>query len=111
MRSTRFSTTHSTTRRPLASVATVGSVDQNVVTYLVEVQLNPGTLPVKVGMSGTADIQVEQHKGVLQVPNRAIKTTGGVKSIQVLYGKDKTPVTVRVQTGATNGQMTEIVRP
>lgn len=94
----------------VTSVATTASVDQNVVTYLVAVLLHPGALPVKVGMSGTAGIQVEQHTGVLQVPNRAIKTTGGVKSIQVLYGKDKTPVTVRVQTGATNGQMTEIVR-
>ena len=94
----------------ITSVATVASVDQNVVTYLVEVQLHPDALPVKVGMSGTAGIQVEQRTGVLQVPNRAIKSTGGVKTIQVLYGKDKTPVTVRVQTGATNGQMTEIVR-
>ncbi|HYP41802.1 MAG TPA: hypothetical protein VEX13_15705 [Chloroflexia bacterium] len=29
--------------------------------------------------------------------------------MQVLYGKDQKPVTVQVQTGATNGQMTEIV--
>jgi len=80
-----------------------------VVTYLVQVQFNPGKLPVKVGMSANADIQVEQHEGVLQVPNRAIKSQGPVKTLQVLYGKTQTPINVPVRTGATNGTMTEVV--
>jgi hypothetical protein len=65
-------------------------------------------LPVKVGMSASASIRASHLSGVIQVPSRAIQTLGPFKSIQVLYGKDKTPVTVEVTTGATDGQMTEI---
>jgi hypothetical protein len=46
---------------------------------------------------------------VIQVPTSAIRTIGANKTVQVLYGADKTPVMVRVQTGAVSGQMTEIV--
>jgi HlyD family secretion protein len=92
----------------VTSIATAADNSSGVVTYLVQVHFDPGTLPVKVGMSANASIRVAHHAGVLQVPNRAIHTTGPLKTIEVLYGKDKTPVTVQVTIGATNGQMTEI---
>jgi HlyD family secretion protein len=96
-------------------VSTVATSGQDVVTYLVQVEFDPGSLPVKVGMSANANIRVERREGVIQVPNRAlgpqgVSPQGPFKTLQVLYGKDQAPVTVRVQTGATNGQMTEIVK-
>jgi hypothetical protein len=59
-------------------------------------------------MSATANIIVESHAGVIQVPTRAITTQGRNKEVTVLYGADKTPVTVGVLTGASAGSMTEI---
>src|SRR5262249_10908238 len=91
------------------SIATTATAGQNVVTYLVQVRFDPGDAAVKIDMSADVSIEVERHPKVLQVPSRAIKSAGGEKTVQVLYGADQTPVTVRVQTGATNGAMTEIV--
>ncbi|HYO50904.1 MAG TPA: efflux RND transporter periplasmic adaptor subunit, partial [Chloroflexia bacterium] len=93
----------------VTSVAPSATSGGDVVTYLVQVQFNPDALAVRVGMSANATILVESRQGVIQVPNRAIKSQGPFKTVQVLYGKDQKPVTVQVQTGATNGQMTEIV--
>ena len=69
---------------------------------------SPGKAAVKPGMSANASILVQRHQGVLRVPNRALTTTGPAKSVAVLYGAAQTPVTVYVQTGATDGTWTEI---
>ena len=92
----------------IASAPTDASSD--VVTYKVEVVFDAGERGVKGGMSADASIRVDRHENVIQVPNRAIKTQGPFKTVQVLYGQGKAPVDVRVETGATNGQMTEIVK-
>ncbi|HEX2510691.1 MAG TPA: hypothetical protein VHK66_09250, partial [Microvirga sp.] len=93
----------------VTSISPVATSGQDVVTYKVSVEFEPGDLAVKVGMSANASILVERREGVLMVPNRALQTAGMAKTLQVLYGEDQTPVTVSVATGATNGQMTEIV--
>lgn len=100
-------TTVTGTVRLVAPAATESSSD--VVTYLVQVEFNPGAVPVKVGMSTNATIRVERREGVIQVPSRAVKSVGPFKTVQVLYGTEKKPITIQVQTGATNGQMTEIM--
>ncbi|HEY0737045.1 MAG TPA: HlyD family efflux transporter periplasmic adaptor subunit [Herpetosiphonaceae bacterium] len=92
------------------SVAPTATEQQNVVTYLVRVQFDPGQEPVKVGMTAGVAIVVDHRDDVILVPSNAIKTQGGTKTVQVLYGANKTPVTVHVETGATNGSTTEIVR-
>ena len=50
---------------------------------------NPGDLGVKVGMSADASIRVERRENVIQVPNRALKSQGPYKTVQVLYGQGK----------------------
>jgi RND family efflux transporter MFP subunit len=92
----------------VSEVSNVSTTSQDVVTYAVNVQFNPGTQPVKTGMSATAKIVVESHAGVIQVPTRAITTQGRNKEITVLYGTAKTPVTIAVVTGASTSNMTEI---
>jgi multidrug efflux pump subunit AcrA (membrane-fusion protein) len=92
----------------VSEVSNVSTTSQDVVTYAVNVQFNPGTEPVRTGMSATANIIVESHAGVIQVPTRAITTQGRNKEVTVLYGADKTPVTVGVLTGVSAGSMTEI---
>jgi hypothetical protein len=61
-------------------------------------------------MTANVSVEVERHPNVLQVPSRAIQTSGPIKTVRVLYGKEQTPVTIQVETGATNGAMTEIVK-
>jgi RND family efflux transporter MFP subunit len=92
----------------VSEVSNVSTTSQDVVTYAVNVQFSPGTEPVKTGMSATAKIVVESHAGVIQVPTRAITTQGRNKEVKVLYGADKTPVTIGVVTGAATSNMTEI---
>lgn len=93
----------------VSQVSNVSQTNQDVVTYQVDVEFSPGTAPIKTGMSASATITVESHEGVIQVPTRALKTQGRNKTLDVLYGEGKTPVTISVTTGASNSQMTEIV--
>jgi HlyD family secretion protein len=92
------------------SIAPTPTSGQSVVTYLVQVRFDPGAAGVKVGMSADLSIEVERHAGVLQAPSRAISASGPIKTVQVLYGPDQTPVTIQVETGASNETMTEIVK-
>jgi len=91
----------------VASVAPVATEEQNVVTYAVQVEFNRADMAVKVGMSATADIQVDQTTGALLVPSRAIQTSGDMKTVTVQQGD--TTATVPVTTGLTSNGKTEIV--
>jgi HlyD family secretion protein len=94
----------------VTSIAVTGKEDQNIVTYLVQAQFDPKSAPIKLGMTANASLEVDRRENVIQVPSAAITGDGPVKSIQLLYGKDKPPLTILVETGASNGTMTEIVR-
>ncbi|HEY0606171.1 MAG TPA: efflux RND transporter periplasmic adaptor subunit [Herpetosiphonaceae bacterium] len=92
----------------VTSISPTAQEQNSVVTYLVRVDFDAKDADVKVGMTASASFIVEQKQGVIQVPNRAIQSIGQDKVIKVLYqGK---LATVRVQTGTTNGAMTEIVK-
>lgn len=92
----------------VATVSPVATAEQNVVTYPVQIEFDPGNSGVKVGMSATADIQTQQIEGATLVPSRAVQTSGSTKSITVLQGDQKIPVTVEVETGVTSNGQTEI---
>jgi HlyD family secretion protein len=95
-----------TIRGLVATIAPAATVEQNVVTYPVQVEFDPGDTPVKVGMSATADIQIEQVTGAILVPSRAVQTSGNAQTVTVLQGPQRIPVTVQVETGAaSNGQI------
>jgi multidrug efflux pump subunit AcrA (membrane-fusion protein) len=93
----------------VATIAPAATVSQNVVTYPVQVEFDPGTTPVKVGMSATADIQVQKIDNAILVPSRAVQTSGAAKTVTVLQGEQRVPVTVQVETGATSNGQTEIL--
>ncbi len=91
------------------TVSNVSQTSQSVVTYEVDVDFNPRGLPVKTGMNATANLVVESHPNVIQVPTRAITSKGQNKSVTVLTGpNNQTPVTIGVTTGASNTTYTEI---
>jgi HlyD family secretion protein len=97
-----------TIKGTVATVAPAATVQQNVVTYPVQVEFDPGNTPVKVGMSATADIQIQQVNDAILVPSRAVQTVGNARIITVLQGNRHTPVTVQVETGATSNGQTQI---
>jgi len=92
----------------VATIAPAATVSQNVVTYPVQVEFDPGKTPVKVSMSATADIQVQKVDNAILVPSRAVQTTGNAKTVTVLQGAQQVPVTVQVETGVTSNGQTQI---
>ena len=92
----------------IATIAPASTVQQNVVTYPVSIEFDAGSSPIKVGMSATAEIQVQQINNAILVPSRAVQTTGTTKAVTVLQGDQKIPVTVQVETGATSNGQTQI---
>ncbi|MBV9789695.1 MAG: efflux RND transporter periplasmic adaptor subunit [Chloroflexi bacterium] len=91
----------------VTAISPTAQEQNSVVTYLVRVDFDAKDAAIKVGMTASASFIVEQKQGVIQVPNRAIQTIGQDKIVKVMYeGK---LATVRVQTGTTNGTVTEIV--
>lgn len=97
-------------------------VSQNVVTYQAVLSVDNTGRALLPGMTCTATIHAETRKGVLVVPNTALRFTppvgpgglaktgvnftDGKKRLWVLKGGVPTPV--EVQTGATDGRQTEI---
>lgn len=109
-----------------------------VVSYLTELQVDNDDLSLRPGMTGTAEITTLTRDGVLLVPNAALRFSppqagpaeqkgslvgalvprpprqapktqaprGGTPRVWVL--RDGQPWPVEVQTGATNGRVTEI---
>jgi len=53
-----------------------GTISQGVVNYLVHVNLDPTTVPVRLDMTANASIILATRENVLAVPNAAIQTGG-----------------------------------
>jgi HlyD family secretion protein len=93
----------------VASVATAGTKQNNLVTYGVIIQFKAENEAVKAGMTADVDITVDQHANVIQVPSGAVRTQGPLATVDVITS-DNARATVQVETGLSNGTMTEIVR-
>ncbi|GAB4423044.1 MAG: efflux RND transporter periplasmic adaptor subunit [Chloroflexi bacterium OHK40] len=93
----------------VAQIAPVATVEQNVVTYPVRVRFSTDDPRVKVGMTATGTITVEERDQAILVPTRAIQTVNGVATVQVQQAEGQPAVTVRVETGLSNGAQTEIL--
>jgi HlyD family secretion protein len=104
--------------------------DQSVVTYEAVLEVDNSELLLRPGMTATATITAEVHDDVLVVPNAALRFTLPAneqqgfsfgpgrrkpgqsspeqgKRLWSLRGAE--PVSLKVQTGASDGQFTEVV--
>lgn len=88
------------------AVAPAGTTTQGVVSYLLSVGIDPQGQTLPTGMSSTLSIETDRKDNVLLVPNRAVRTQGRAKVVEVIAG-EKTEMKT-VQTGASNDQSTEI---
>jgi HlyD family secretion protein len=97
-----------TLKGKVATISPAATVSQNVVTYPVQIEFEPGDAAIKVGMSATADIQVQQVENAILVPSRAVQTSGNRKTVTLLQGPQQTRVRVPVETGVTSDGQTVI---
>lgn len=91
----------------VSAVAPAGTTQQGVVSYLLSVGLDSLNRTLPAGMSAGLSIETDRKEGALLVPNRAVRSQGRTRTIEVMAG-DKTEVRT-VQTGASNDQFTQIV--
>jgi len=94
-------------------VALSPTISQGVVNYQVTVTLDPCDLPLKIGMTANANIVVAQKRGVLLIPNRAIRLRSGQKQVQVwrngVNGTRHVADWVTIETGLNNDRETEVL--
>ena len=95
----------------VTKIAPLGVEKDNVTTFEVRVSIdNPGG-ELKANMTANAEIILDEHKGVLTVPESAViydsqkKATVEIPDKKQKEGKRKVPVTV----GLSNGSVTEIL--
>jgi HlyD family secretion protein len=90
---------------------------QNVVTYDVVVKVDNPELKLKPGMTANVSIILEEKRGILRVPNAALrfKPEGKDVDLKKLKGagvwilKDRKPERLQVKTGISDGNYTELV--
>ncbi len=87
-------------------IDTVGTDSSGVVSYNVIVTPDVMNSSVKGGMTVSVNIITSEAADVMAVPTSAVKTSGGVKYVQVLQNGQPTDVTV--QTGISNDSYTQI---
>jgi HlyD family secretion protein len=91
----------------------------NVVTYETVLSVDNPDLLLRPGMTATADILIEEKADVLLVPNRALRfippeladspqEQNGGGQPRVFVVREGAAVAVPVETGLTNGEVTEI---
>ncbi len=61
----------------------LGTVNQGVVSYAVEIKMDESNDAIKTGMTASATIGTESHTGVLIVPSSAIMTQNGRKYVLI----------------------------
>ena len=95
----------------VTKIAPLGVEKDNVTTFEVRVSIdNPGG-ELKANMTANAEILLDEHKGVLTVPENAVmydnqkKATVEIPDKKQKEGKRKVPVTV----GLSNGSVTEVL--
>lgn len=95
-------------------ISPTATISSGVVTYKVKVELDPAQPAVaavvsrlREGMSVTVNIVLQEKKGILLVPSRAIIQQGRSTVVQIAGTE---PVEVRpIKTGISNYQFTEVI--
>jgi HlyD family secretion protein len=89
-------------------VALVGVTTQGVVNYPVVITLNgPDPSVIKTGMTANVAVVVDRRDDVLLVPNRAIRTQGRQRIVQVKTALGT--LTSNVQVGLQNDSQSEVI--
>ena len=97
----------------VTEIGMIGSVSQGVVNYPVTVRITDADEKILPGMTAAVTITVNQVADALLVPNKAIHTSGGQRTVTVLFEGQQisVPVTVGLvgdsQSQVTSDQLRE----
>ncbi|NOK63931.1 MAG: Multidrug efflux pump subunit AcrA (membrane-fusion protein) [Chloroflexi bacterium AL-W] len=91
----------------LAYLASTPDVAQNVTTYRARIDLEQTDTPLRVGLSATVNITIDQRNNVLLVPNIAIQQTRN--GVQVLTQTEEETISVNIETGLVGATQTEVI--
>jgi HlyD family secretion protein len=91
----------------VSAILGLGKSTQGVVTFPVTITILKPDVALKAGMTAAVSIITEQHVNVLTVPNRALRSTGGQRTVTVLFEGQQIPVPVTV--GLAGDSVSEIV--
>lgn len=91
----------------VTEIGMIGSVSQGVVNYPVTVRVTNANDQIRPGMTASVSIVIDQRDGVLTVPNKAIHTSNGQRTVTVLFEGQQIPIPVTV--GLTNDSMSEVI--
>ena len=93
------------------SVQPLGSQSQNVVTYTVVCSVDPTDTPLLPGMTASVTLVADSRSDVVVVVASAIQfaQSQGAPPGTVLVMANGTPVARQVQTGLSDGRLTEVV--
>ncbi len=97
----------------MLSVPLQGELQGDVMVYDVPISLQGAEeLPLLVGMTANAEIEIGEVKNALLVPTMALQNYGGFYQVLVANSSDPEaePEAVPVEIGLSNGIYTEIVR-
>lgn len=92
----------------VTNIAEQGKVENNVVTFATELTLvEPG--PLKPGMTGDADIKIEQRTNVLRLPFNAVQIFEEGKGTVMVKGPEGEPMPLEVEVGIEGIEFIEII--
>lgn len=90
------------------NISSLPTIESGVILYKVKISFDvPDGTVLKQGMSSSADIIINQHDGVLKVPNRAVTENSAGKSVVKVLANNITQER-EVVTGLSNNLDTEI---
>jgi len=96
----------------VTKISPMGVEKDNVTTFEVRVSIDNATGELKAAMTANAEVILEEHKGVLQIPEGAIiydkdkKASVELVDAKADGGKKKTPIEI----GISNGAKTEVLK-
>lgn len=90
----------------VAFIGAIPTISQGVVNYPITLDLDPTEAPIRPGMTANVAVEVTRRENVLLVPNRAVRTQGRNRIVEVMV--DGKPVVRPVTVGLSNDQFTEI---
>jgi HlyD family secretion protein len=91
----------------VVEVGQAGDTIQGVVNFTVTVELTNADEDVKPGMTAAVNIVVEEVKGALLIPNRAVRLVAGERVVYLLV--DGQPVQVKVRLGSSSDSNSVLV--
>jgi HlyD family secretion protein len=90
----------------VTEIGMVGTVSNGIVNYPVTIRVMDADASILPGMTASVTIITDQVDNALLVPNKAIRTNSGQKSVTVLFEGQQ--ITIPVTVGLTGSSMTEV---